>query len=64
MKINSIFISEKGRIIIIIFLMLISYLITIFFHSFYQTGSVFTHSFYIISILAIFWFRKKGLFIS
>ena len=57
-------IKKEIKIIIIIILLLISISCVFYFHKFIKTGNVITHFFYIPSILAVFWFRKKGLLVS
>ena len=56
--------QEKYKIIIISVLILICCFITYYFHVIFETGTVFTHFFYIPIILAALWWNRKGLVVA
>ncbi len=56
--------SEKVRIAIMSFLLILSCMLTFFFHTVLKSGSVFTHFFYIPIIMAAMWWKTRGLWVS
>jgi len=56
--------KEKQKITLIVILLAGSCLLTYYFHAVLQTGTVFTHLFYIPIILASLWWRRKGLAVA
>ncbi len=62
---DNLFFEKKGiQIIVVSLLMLICIISTIYFHYYSKTENVFTHLYYFPGVLAVFWFHKKGIFVS
>jgi len=56
--------QEKQKITLIAVLLAGSCFLTYYFHQFLQTGTVFTHLFYIPIILASLWWKRKGVAVA
>jgi PAS domain S-box-containing protein len=56
--------ENKHRIIIIIVLVISCFFLIYFFHGIYDTGSGFTHLFYIPILLSCFWYKKKCIIVA
>ncbi len=52
------------RIVILSMLLIIASCLTLYCHLILDTGAVFSHFFYIPSVLSLIWYKKKGLLIS
>jgi len=56
--------KEKQKITLIAILLVSSCFLTYYFHEILETGTVFTHFFYIPIILASLWWKRKGLAVA
>lgn len=56
--------EAKARIVIMVILLGAACFLTYYFHAVLETGTVFTHFFYIPIILASLWWKRKGLFVA
>lgn len=56
--------KEKNKILAIAILLGICCFLTYYFHAIRETGTFFTHFFYIPIILSSLWWRRKGLFVA
>jgi len=55
---------QKEKISLIVILLAGSCFLTYYFHEIRQTGTVFTHFFYIPIIIASVWWKRKGLIVA
>jgi len=55
--------NERIRIALIVGILIILCLITFYFHKVLNTGTVFTHLFYIPIFLSTYWWKRKGLIV-
>jgi PAS domain S-box-containing protein len=56
--------KEKYKIIVMAILLADACIVTYYFHAVLNTGTIFTHYFYIPIILAALWWRRKGLVVA
>ena len=56
--------KEKHKILVMAILLAGACVLTYYFHAILETGTVFTHFFYIPIILAALWWRRKGLAVA
>ncbi|MBN1572814.1 MAG: DUF4118 domain-containing protein [Deltaproteobacteria bacterium] len=55
---------ERIKILFIVVVLIILCLITFYFHKVLNTGTVFTHLFYIPIILSAYWWKRRGLIVA
>ncbi len=55
--------SRKLRVLIVLTLLVVSFLLTHYFHLILDSGTLFSHFFYIPIVLSAFWWKRKGLIV-